>query len=103
MKQNYDKLMLLLSRLPDYNISKTRNELSKILTEFIAILEIINKGGGYRRKTNRYYTEISNIEKKIHNAKEAKSEFEKDHAFLEALETLKTNIKELAALINTAS
>jgi hypothetical protein len=101
MTQNYDKLMLLLYSLPEYNTLCSRNKLSDQISEFKSILDEVNKTNDeYNRNTNVYYSGINNIERNLYYARQANSDFEKDQAFVDAVKGLKQYIKGLSAVIN---
>jgi hypothetical protein len=86
MEQRYEKLLNLLERIPDYNISNTRSELEKIVAEYELIIEHL------------FYSHRLTIKKNLDQAKTAKTEWEKDRAFLNAAKSLRSDIKALLKL-----
>ena len=100
MTQNYDKLMLLLYSLPEYNTPITRDKLSDQISDYKSILDIVNKTNDYyNRNTNIYYSGINGIERSLYYARQAETELEKDQAFINAVKALKSYIKALSAVI----
>jgi len=100
MTQNYDKLMLLLYSLPEYNTPITRNKLSDQISDYKSILDIINQASDeYNRNTNVFYSGINAMERNLYHAKQAGTELEKDQAFMNAVKSLRSYIKALSAVI----
>ena len=100
MIQNYDKLMLLLYSLPEYNTPTTRNKLSDHISDYKAILDEVNQtNDDYNRNTNVFYSGINGIERNLYHAKQAGTELEKDQAFMNAVKALRSYIKALSAII----
>ena len=101
MTHNYDKLMLLLYSMPEYNTPCSRNKLSDQIFEYKTILDSVNQTNDfYHRNTNIFYAGINVIERDLYYAKQANSDFEKDQAFTDAVKALRSNIKALSAVIN---
>jgi len=100
MIQNYDKLMLLLYSLPEYNTSITRDKLSDQISDYKAILDLVNQtNDDYNRNTNVFYSGINAIERNLYHARQAKTDLERDQAFMNAVKALKSYIKALSAVI----
>ena len=100
MTQNYDKLMLLLYSLPEYNTAITRDKLSDQISDYKSILDIVNQtNDDYNRNTNVFYSGINSMEKNLYYARQAKTEIEKDQAFMNAVKSLRSYIKALSAVI----
>ena len=100
MTQNYDKLMLLLYSLPEYNTPCSRNKLSDQISEYKLILDTVNQtSDDYNRHTNVYYAGLNPMERNLYLAKQGKTEFEKDEAFTDAVKALRSYIKALSMLI----
>jgi len=100
MTQNYDKLMVLLYSLPEYNTPSSRNKLSDQISEYKAILDTVNQtNDDYNSSTNVYYAGLNPMERNLYLAKQGKTEFEKDQAFTDVVKALKSYINALSALI----
>jgi hypothetical protein len=100
MTQNYDKLMVLLYSLPEYNTLTTRDKLSDQISDYKSILDIVNKTDDeYNRNTNIFYSGINTIERNLYYAKQAGTSLEKDRAFMNAVKALRSNIKALSAVL----
>ena len=100
MQVYYDKLIALLDIFPRHNSLSSANELSNILREYKSILDTVNKTSeDYKRNTNMYYTEISDIEFDIKQSQQAKSQRQKQESFNDAINHLRDDISALASLI----
>lgn len=90
----------LLEKLPNYNTAYAEKELSNILEEYRSILNSLqNINEDLRRNTKGHFSEISGIEREIHNTKWAKSDKARDLAFNDARKHLESDIQALIHLI----
>ena len=102
MKKNFDNLLLLIDGIPNYNITHYRNELSKMLLEYKALLhEVTGPDKKYNVQANVYQGRLTAIENNLNKAKQATNGLEKDRAYSDAVKALKSDIKELSFLIKS--
>ena len=100
MQEQFRSLINLLDYIPSYNSSICYSQFDNILAKYIYILNYINSyNEDYKRSTNVYYSDISDIRDNIQRALYDNSSDTKIAAFERASNELKTDILALANLI----
>jgi hypothetical protein len=100
MKQHFNHLLSLINSLPDFDTTRSYSQLNSILSEYTKTLDAVNSYNDiYKRDTNVYYNDISEIRDNIQRSLSASSPNQKNIAFNEARKALKSNIEALATLV----
>ncbi len=100
MQVYYDKLTALLDTFPTHNSQRGIDQLSKILSEYKSILDVVNKtNDDLKGNTNMHYSELDDIKFDIKQSQLAKSQKQKDESFNEAINHLRDDINSLASII----
>lgn len=100
MQVYFDKLIVLLDTFPAHNSQRGIDQLSKILSEYKSILNLVNKTSSYfKQNTDMAYTELDDIMFDINQSQNAKSQRQKDESFNEAINHLRDDINILARII----
>jgi hypothetical protein len=99
MKEHFPFLLSSAEALPTYESCSSYSQINAILSQYISVLNFANSySDDYKRATNIYYTDISNIRDNIQRSLYATSYDEKKMAFEDAKNELKADIKALAIL-----
>ncbi|MCW3106971.1 MAG: hypothetical protein JWQ09_1477 [Segetibacter sp.] len=99
VEQSY-QLTSLITSLPCENSYRSSSELNGILNKYLRILDYVNSyNQEYKSATRVFYADITTIRDNIHQLLIADSPQEKDKAFENAKNELKTDLHALAILI----
>jgi hypothetical protein len=100
MKERFQHLLNLIDTLPSFDSIRSYSQLNSILSEYTKTLDFVNSyDDTYKRNTNVYYNDISEIRDNIQRSLSSTSPNQKTIAFNEAKNALKGNIQALAILI----
>jgi two-component SAPR family response regulator len=100
MKEHFNHLLSLINSLPEFDSSRSYSQLNSILSEYTKTLNAVNSyNDNYKRDTNVYYNDISEIRDNIQTSLSASSPIQKNIAFNDARKALKSNIEALATLV----
>lgn len=93
-------LLSSIEEVTTFNSCHGYSQLNSILNNYIkALNEVNNYSEDYKRSTNIYFTDISNIRENIQLSLESTSEVEKKVAFENAKRELMSGIQALASLV----
>lgn len=99
MKELLPSLIASLNAISSCNCSNSYSELNSILSKYIAALNYANNyNADYKRSTNIYFSDISNIRENIQLSLYANNATEQRVAFESAKNELRSGIEALTAL-----